>query len=72
LTVPAFFGSAFFIFLFRQFYMGLPAELSDVARIDGCGDLAICWRIILPLSSPRWPRRRSSRSSGPGAISSAR
>jgi multiple sugar transport system permease protein len=52
LTVPAFFGNAFFIFLFRQFYLGLPAELSDAARIDGCNDLGIYWRIILPLSRP--------------------
>lgn len=52
LTVPAFFGNAFFIFLFRQFYMGLPSELSDAARIDGCNDLGIYWRIILPLSRP--------------------
>ncbi len=52
LTVPAFFGNAFFIFLFRQFYFGLPSELSDAARIDGCGELGIFWRIILPLSRP--------------------
>jgi multiple sugar transport system permease protein len=52
LIVPAYFGNAFFIFLFRQFYMGLPMELSDAARIDGCNDLAIYVRIILPLSKP--------------------
>ncbi len=52
LTVPAFFGNAFFIFLFRQFYLGLPAELSDAARIDGCSELGIYGRIILPLSRP--------------------
>jgi multiple sugar transport system permease protein len=52
LTVPAFFGNAFFIFLFRQFYMGLPFELSDAARIDGCNDLRIFAQIVLPLSKP--------------------
>lgn len=52
LTVPSFFGNAFFIFLFRQFYLGLPAELSDAARIDGCNDLRIFAQIILPLSRP--------------------
>jgi multiple sugar transport system permease protein len=52
LTVPSFFGNAFFIFLFRQFYLGLPAELSDAARLDGCNEIGIYWRIILPLSRP--------------------
>jgi len=52
LIVPTFFGNAFFIFLFRQFYLGLPAELSDAARIDGCNDLRIFAQIILPLSRP--------------------
>ncbi len=52
LIVPAFFGNAFFIFLFRQFYLGLPTELSDAARIDGCSELGIFARIILPLSKP--------------------
>ncbi|MDB5077506.1 MAG: binding-protein-dependent transport system inner rane component [Chloroflexi bacterium] len=52
LIVPSFFGNAFFIFLFRQFYLGLPSELSDAARIDGCSELGIYTRIILPLSKP--------------------
>jgi ABC-type glycerol-3-phosphate transport system permease component len=52
LIVPAFFGNAFFIFLFRQFYLGLPFELSDAARIDGCSELGIYVRIVLPLSRP--------------------
>lgn len=52
LIVPTFFGNAFFIFLFRQFYLGLPSELSDAARIDGCNDLRIFAQIILPLSRP--------------------
>lgn len=52
LIVPAFFGNAFFIFLMRQFYMGVPRELEDAARIDGCNSFGIWWRIMLPLSKP--------------------
>ena len=52
LLVPAFFGSAFYIFLLRQFYMGIPRELDDAAKIDGCGYIGIWWRIIMPLSKP--------------------
>jgi len=43
---------AFGIFLLRQFFMTLPRELEDAARIDGCSELGIYWRIILPLSAP--------------------
>jgi multiple sugar transport system permease protein len=52
LWVPAWFGSAFNIFLLRQFFIGIPNELSDAARIDGCSELGIFARIILPLSRP--------------------
>jgi multiple sugar transport system permease protein len=52
LIVPAFFGSPFFIFLLRQFFMTIPMELSDAARIDGCSEPGIFWRIILPLAKP--------------------
>jgi multiple sugar transport system permease protein len=52
LWVPAFFGSAFNIFLLRQFFLTIPKELSEAARIDGCGELAIFWRVILPLARP--------------------
>ena len=53
LIVPAFFGGgAVFIFLMRQFFKGIPAELEDAARIDGCSNLGIYWRIMLPLSRP--------------------
>jgi len=53
LIVPPFFGgSAFHIFLIRQFYMQLPLELDDAARIDGCGSFGIYWRIILPQARP--------------------
>lgn len=52
LWLPAFFGSAFSIFLLRQFYITIPDELSEAARIDGCSEFGIWWRIILPLSKP--------------------
>jgi len=52
LTIPAWFGSAFLVFLMRQFYRAIPAELDDAARIDGCGYIGIWWRILLPLSKP--------------------
>ncbi|HLK57823.1 MAG TPA: carbohydrate ABC transporter permease [Chthonomonadaceae bacterium] len=52
LFVPAFFGSAFYIFLLRQFFMTLPNELSDAARIDGCTELDAYGRVILPLARP--------------------
>lgn len=51
LIVPSFFGSAFNIFLLRQFFLGIPLELDDAARIDGCSQFGIYWRIILPLST---------------------
>lgn len=52
LIVPAFFGSPFYIFLLRQFFMNIPRELEDAALIDGAGRLQILWRIILPISTP--------------------
>ena len=52
LWVPAFFGNAFNIFLLRQFYLTIPRELDEAARIDGCGHWGIFWRIIIPLSRP--------------------
>ena len=52
LWVPAFFGSAFYIFLLRQFMRSIPTDLEDSAKIDGCGYLGIYARIILPLIKP--------------------
>ena len=52
LTVPAFTGSAFFIFMLRQFMRGIPMELSEAARIDGAGEVRIWWAIITPLTKP--------------------
>jgi len=51
LIIPAMF-TAFGTFLLRQFFMTLPKDLEDAARIDGCGFWGIYWRIILPLSKP--------------------
>jgi ABC-type glycerol-3-phosphate transport system permease component len=52
LVVPSFFGSAYFIFLLRQFFRSIPEELSDAARIDGASEIGILFRIILPLARP--------------------
>lgn len=52
LWVPHFFGSAFGTFLLRQFFISLPAELDDAAKIDGCNPFQIYWKIFLPLSKP--------------------
>ena len=52
LWVPAFFGSAFNIFLLRQFFMGIPKDLSEAARIDGASELRIWATLILPLAKP--------------------
>jgi multiple sugar transport system permease protein len=53
LTVPQFFGGgAFNIFLLRQFFRTIPEELADAARIDGCTEFGIYWRIMLPLAKP--------------------
>lgn len=49
LILPAFLGNAFYIFMLRQFFMGLPWELSDAARVDGAGEFRIFWQIMLPL-----------------------
>ncbi len=52
LIVPAFFANAWDVFLLRQFFMCLPTELDDAARIDGCGPFGILWHIIIPQSYP--------------------
>jgi len=52
LTVPAFTGSAFFIFLMRQYLMSIPFELDDAARIDGCNTFQVLFYILLPLCVP--------------------
>jgi ABC-type glycerol-3-phosphate transport system permease component len=52
LTIPAWFGWPFFIFLLRQFFMNIPHELDEAARLDGASSWRILWNIILPLSKP--------------------
>ncbi|CAN5547306.1 hypothetical protein BH11ARM2_BH11ARM2_38640 [soil metagenome] len=52
LWVPAFFGSAFNIFLLRQFFMQIPMELEDASKIDGCSYLKTFWDIMLPQIKP--------------------
>ena len=52
LWVPAWFGSAFNIFLLRQFFMTIPTQLDEAARLDGGSHWTVFWRIILPLSKP--------------------
>jgi multiple sugar transport system permease protein len=46
------FGSAFYIFLLRQFFLGLPRDVFEAARVDGLGYAGLFWRIALPLSKP--------------------
>jgi len=52
LIVPTFLGAPYFIFMLRQFFLTIPQELSDAARVDGCSELGIFFRIILPLTKP--------------------
>ncbi len=52
LTVPNYFGGAFFIFLIIQFIYGIPRDLDEAAKIDGCSYYGIFFRIILPLILP--------------------
>ncbi len=52
LIVPMFFGDAFSIFLLRQFFLTIPEELSDAARVDGAGELQILTRVVVPLAKP--------------------
>ena len=52
LIVPAYTGSAFFVFLIRQYMKTIPKELDEAARLDGAGHFRIFWSIILPLSKP--------------------
>ena len=52
LVVPAYFGNAFFIFMYRQFIAQIPESLVEAARVDGLGHFAIWWKIILPLCKP--------------------
>lgn len=52
LIIPNLFGSAFAIFLFRQYYLRFPESLVEAARLDGCGYFGIWSRIFVPMSKP--------------------
>ncbi|MCP4655060.1 MAG: carbohydrate ABC transporter permease, partial [bacterium] len=52
LVVPAFFGTAYFVFMFRQFFAQIPSSLLEAARILGASEIAIWWRIMLPACRP--------------------
>jgi ABC-type glycerol-3-phosphate transport system permease component len=52
LIIPFFGGGAFFIFLFRQFFRGIPEDIFEASRLDGCSYFDIYWRILMPLSLP--------------------
>lgn len=52
LIVPAFFANAYDVFLLRQFFMTLPRELDEAAKVDGAGSMRILWSVILPQSIP--------------------
>lgn len=52
LIIPQLFGDAFYIFMLRQFFLGIPLELSEAARIDGAGEFRIFAQIMLPLVRP--------------------
>jgi multiple sugar transport system permease protein len=52
LIVPHFFGNAYYTFLLRQFFLTIPQDISDAARVDGCSEWRILWTMIVPLSRP--------------------
>jgi multiple sugar transport system permease protein len=52
LIAPSFFGSPFYIFLLRQFFLAIPLDYADAARIDGAGEVRIMLSIIIPLAIP--------------------
>jgi len=52
IIVPAFFGNPFFIFLMRQYFLGLPMEISEQARIDGANEFQVFLYVIMPLAKP--------------------
>jgi multiple sugar transport system permease protein/sn-glycerol 3-phosphate transport system permease protein len=52
LVVPAFFGSPFYIFLLRQFYLSIPKEIEESGRLDGASAFRIWWDLMLPLTKP--------------------
>lgn len=53
LIVPAWFGSAYYVFLMRQFLMGIPKDFEEAARIDGANAFQIYWKIFMPILRPQ-------------------
>ena len=52
LILPSFFGDAFSIFLLRQFFLTIPQEYVDAARVDGAGEWRILLQVVVPLAKP--------------------
>lgn len=52
LIVPFFCGLPFYIFLLRQFFLSIPKDLAESARLDGASEWQICWGIYMPLAKP--------------------
>jgi multiple sugar transport system permease protein len=52
LILPNLLGDAFSIFLLRQFFLTIPSEYADAARIDGCGEFGVLWRVMIPMAKP--------------------
>jgi len=52
LIIPNLFGDAFSIFLLRQFLLTIPREYSDAAKVDGCNEFQVLWKVILPMAKP--------------------
>ena len=52
LILPNLLGDAFSIFLMRQFFLTIPKDYTEAARLDGCGELRTLWRVILPMAKP--------------------
>ena len=52
LIIPQYLGVPFYIFLLRQFFKGLPKELEDAARIDGCSEFGIFYKVFMPICKP--------------------
>jgi multiple sugar transport system permease protein len=52
LGAGAYGGGAFYIFLMRQFYLTLPLDLDEAARVDGASSFQIYWHVLLPLTAP--------------------
>lgn len=53
LIIPSFFGSAYYIFLMRQFLLGVPKEFEEAARIDGANEFQIFYKIFVPIMKPQ-------------------